>query len=122
MHGTRSHDSLLRPGAIAVFMQMLDTTIVSTALPVMAAGLGAGRHAGRRRDRLRADRERAAGRPDRPAAAVRTDATPTGFPITFVLFRLAEPAVGTDLAAARGTGDVGGTIAPAVAREAIGAT
>lgn len=40
MDENRSRDSLLWLVAIAVFMQMLDTTIVNTALPAMAAGLG----------------------------------------------------------------------------------
>ena len=40
MDENRPRDSLLWLVAIAVFMQMLDTTIVNTALPAMAAGLG----------------------------------------------------------------------------------
>ncbi|HUD43317.1 MAG TPA: multidrug transporter subunit MdtD [Dokdonella sp.] len=40
MDRTIPRDSLLWLVAIAVFMQMLDTTIVNTALPAMAAGLG----------------------------------------------------------------------------------
>lgn len=40
MDEKQPRDALLWLVAIAVFMQMLDTTIVNTALPAMAAGLG----------------------------------------------------------------------------------
>ncbi len=104
----RSRDALLWLVAIAVFVRMLDTTIVDTALPAMAAGPG--------ESPLRKQAVVIAG----PRPLFGPIAVPTGFQIAFVclgvltalsapVFRRLEEAV-----------NAGGAAAPAVERAAMG--